>query len=484
MVSRRSNRTRTRARSRSGTGAPAPGDAPPESPPSSSSSAGGRGGGRRLRSHQVAAAIDAAVASCSAGVGRPATRLVEALAAGAGPGRPAAATEEGDDDGHRVVDRALARALVEAVTGAWRLGWQPVDLHRAVERQRGRSHAGVAVQAVAHEALRYRRDELPPRWRQQLDAIGAVVPDDDSGPASGAGAGAVASSPAGTGAWAVGGARSRPAAVAVAIETLAVLRLLPRLPKLGPGPGDQPAGRARPRSDGAGADPRVLHKVTSLLAKAESTSFPDEAEALTAKAQQLMTRHAIDHAMVAAGAAGRSGAGPGVGGRRVGIDDPYGGARFLLLTVVAEANRCRAVWSKYWGFATVFGEEGDLDAVELLYTSLLVQATRAMVAEAPSGPGGAGRTRSFRQSFLVAFARRIGARLQEAADAVTAAAAARSTALVPLLEARREAAAAAADEAFPKIGTTRMSANDAAGWHAGTRAASQAQLDMRGALRE
>jgi hypothetical protein len=427
----------------------------------------------------VAAAIDAAVASCSAGVGRPETRLVEALAAGAGPGRAAAATEEGDDDGHRVVDRALARALVEAVTGAWRLGWQPADLHRAVERQRGRAHARVAVQAVAHEALRYRRDELPARWRQQLDAIGAVVPDDDgSGPA----AGAAASTPPGTGAWAVAGARSRPAAVAVAIETLAMLRLLPRLPKLGPGPGDQPAGRARPRADGAGADPRVLHKVTSLLAKAESTSFPDEADALTAKAQQLMTRHAIDHAMVAAGAA-HTGAGLAVGGRRVGIDDPYGGARFLLLTVVAEANRCRAVWSKYWGFATVFGEEGDLDTVELLYTSLLVQATRAMVAEAPSGRGAAGRTRSFRQSFLVAFSRRIGARLQEAADAVTAAAAARSTALVPLLEARREAAAAAADEAFPRIGTTRMSANDAAGWHAGTRAASQAQLDMRGVLR-
>ena len=475
MASRRTKRSQPRTHSRFGAGTPGTGDAPSSPPPPPGA---GRGGGRRLRSHQVAAAVDAAVASCSAGVGRPATRLVAALAAGVAPGRSG-----GDDEGRRVVDRALARALVEAVGGAWRRGWQPADLHRAVERQRGRAHAGLAVQAVAHEALRYRRDEIPARWRQQLDAIGAAVTDEGASP-PGAGT-ASAGSGSASGAWAVGGARSRPAAVTVAIETVAVLRLLPRLPKLGPAPGEHAAAsaRARPRADGAGADPRVLHKVTALLAKAESTSFPDEAEALTAKAQQLMTRHAIDRAAVVAGAATRSGGAPGVAGRRVGIDDPYGGARFLLLTVVAEANRCRAVWSKYWGFATVFGDDGDIDAVELLYTSLLVQATRAMVAEAPSGRGGPGRTRSFRQSFLVAFARRIGARLQEAADAVTAAAAARSTALVPLLEARSRAAADAADEAFPRIGTTHTSANDAAGWHAGTRAASQAQLDLHGALR-
>jgi hypothetical protein len=478
------------------------------------------GGGRRLRSHQLAAAIDAAVASCSAGVGRPATASVAALAAGivAAPGAPPARARPPDgwppgstrpggdpgqgsgddsDDGHGIgdhaarapgsdagqgpgdaahgpVDRALARALVEAVATAWRLGWQPADLHRAVARLRGRAHARLVVVAIARETAQHPLVDLPARWRLQLDAIGVAVPPDRSAERPGA--------------WAVGGGTSRLAGVTVAVETLAALRSLPRLPRLGPAPGDvAPAARGRPPDRSVGADPGVLHKVTSLLAKAESTSFPDEAEALTAKAQQLMTRHAIDRATLDAGAGSGAGRRGPVGGRRLGIDDPYAGARYLLLSLVADANRCRAVWSKYWGFATVFGDEADLDAVELLYTSLLVQATRAMVAAQRSGgagrAGGGGRTRSYRQSFLIAFARRIGARLREAADAVTSAGAAHSTALVPLFVARRRAAEEAADEAFPRVTATRMSANDAAGWHAGTEAGSRAQLDHHGVLR-
>ncbi|EOD65931.1 DUF2786 domain-containing protein [Amycolatopsis vancoresmycina] len=39
----------------------------------------------------------------------------------------------------------------------------------------------------------------------------------------------------------------------------------------------------------------------ALLAKAESSSFPEEAEALSAKAQELMTRHALDRVLVTAG---------------------------------------------------------------------------------------------------------------------------------------------------------------------------------------
>ena len=40
-------------------------------------------------------------------------------------------------------------------------------------------------------------------------------------------------------------------------------------------------------------------------------------------------------------------------GVRLGIDDPYAQVKATLLAEVAEANRCRAVWSKGFGFATV-----------------------------------------------------------------------------------------------------------------------------------
>jgi hypothetical protein len=45
---------------------------------------------------------------------------------------------------------------------------------------------------------------------------------------------------------------------------------------------------------------------------------------------------------------------------------------------VASANRCRTVWAENLGFVTVVGAETELNVVELLTTSLLVQANRAM----------------------------------------------------------------------------------------------------------
>ncbi|MGH3851670.1 MAG: DUF2786 domain-containing protein, partial [Pseudonocardiaceae bacterium] len=163
----------------------------------------------------------------------------------------------------------------------------------------------------------------------------------------------------------------------------------------------------------SGQDERILEKVRALLAKAESTTFPLEAEALSAKAQELMARHAIDEAM--AGAA-QGGTGENVPtGVRLRVDDPYAGAKTLLLSVVASANRCRAVWSKSLGFSTIMGFESDLEFVKILYTSLLVQVTSAMVAAGPQVDlSGRSRTRSFRQAFLVAYANRIGERLRAA----------------------------------------------------------------------
>ena len=126
----------------------------------------------------------------------------------------------------------------------------------------------------------------------------------------------------------------------------------------------------------------------------------------------------------------------------------------------------------------MFGDEGDLDAVEVLYTSLLVQATRAMVVARPPGPGAGGvaapsgaATRSFRQSFLVAYAHRIGDRLRQVAEATTAEAAAgpEGGGLLPVLARRADAAEAAAAAApFPNLKTfSATAATPRAGWRAG-----------------
>ncbi|WP_341865379.1 DUF2786 domain-containing protein [Kitasatospora cheerisanensis] len=160
----------------------------------------------------------------------------------------------------------------------------------------------------------------------------------------------------------------------------------------------------------------MLGRIRALLAKAESTGFPEEAEALTAKAQELMARHSIDEALLSAG--GPSADEPAA--LRIGVDNPYEGPKTMLLDAVAAANRCRVVWAKEFGFCTLIGFDADLDAVELLYTSLLVQATSAMQrAGSRKHKDGAARTKAFRQSFLVAYAARIRERLAEATERAT-----------------------------------------------------------------
>ena len=373
----------------------------------------------------------------------------------------AALVDEGSQ-GHvaRQVDAVLARCLERAVGEAWQRGWQPADLVQVVGRRLAAAHERVAVEAVAAEARRYARTTLHPRWIAQLVALGA---DSEAAPPDGGPS-----------------AADHAERVRHSLETLSVLLFLPPLPRLCPLPGEAPFGEhaGGMRSAGPGrADPRMLERVRALLAKAESTSFPEEAEALTAKAQELMARHAIDRALLDAA----TGDGASPVGRRLPIDDPYAGAKSLLLSEVAQANRCRSVWSKELGFSTVFGHEADVDSVELLFTSLLVQATAAMTAAGRSvDRWGRSRTRSFRQSFLVAYATRIGARLREAAAAGAAAAEEEHGAsLLPVLAAQDEAVEEACVAAFPELSQRSMAATNASGWYAGLAAAEVASLDAR-----
>lgn len=265
---------------------------------------------------------------------------------------------------------------------------------------------------------------------------------------------------------AVGARRLRaPAAsspIARSVHRLAVLLDLPSLPPVAP-----------PVSSVPGADVAMLAKVRALLVKAESTTFPEEAEALTAKAQELMARHRIDRAAVAGAATG----GRPVG-RRIWIDDPHVNAKARLLTEVAAANRCRSVQLVGLGCSHVVGFPGDLAVVDLLHTSLLVQATAAMAAAGRhTDATGRSRTRSFRSSFLVAFAWRIGQRLREVsteaeADGVTE----HGTGFLPVLARRDAEVETAVDAAFPALTRRAAPTVDPRGWAAGTVAADLADL--------
>lgn len=220
--------------------------------------------------------------------------------------------------------------------------------------------------------------------------------------------------------------------------------------------------------DGAEA---VLAKVRALLAKAESTPFRPEADALTAKAQELIARHRIDASAVSArGGRARPGR------RRIVLDAPYASAKLQVLVAAASANHCRVVTEPGAGVAHVFGFDDDLDAVELLHSSLLLQAARAMLAEgARRDARGRQRTRSFRHSFLVAFGVRIGERLR-AATAEPSSPAHAGAGVLPALRRRDDEVAAAVAEAYPRLGRHRVSFGNPEGLQAGAAAADRADV--------
>ncbi|MFF0744174.1 DUF2786 domain-containing protein [Streptomyces sp. NPDC004111] len=358
--------------------------------------------------------------------------------------------------------RELLRRGEELVRRAWERGWQPADVARLVRRDLDERHAALLVDLVAAENRRHAR--VPDRWQAQLRELGA------DGPVSWGGDERYADALA---------RRERTDRFSLATAVLELFRLLVALPAIepvGPAPGESVPLR---QQRAAAGEPRMLTRIRALLAKAEATGFPEEAEALTAKAQELMARHSVDEAVLAVG---RGGEGAGPGACRIGVDAPYETARAILLDAVATANRCRAVWNSEFGFSTVVGFEADLAAVELLYTSLLVQGTAAMTrAEAAQRAGGRKRTKSFRQSFLTAYASRLGTRLAAATEHVVEEAGAGD--LLPVLAARDVAVTDRAEQMFPRTTSTRVrGVNDLAGWEHGTAAADRASVHGRGGV--
>lgn len=353
----------------------------------------------------------------------------------------------------RTDDLAIAAdcAMSGAISHAWQVGWTPNDLHEYARRTLDAAAAGYLDAAIVLESRQYAVATLHPRWRAEL----AALPTAPSTPQLWD--------------WAVRHDIDRHAVLATVLTVLRLLGTLPVLEKMLPLPGaDQYADTAVDD-----ADAKALARVRGLLAKAEATQFPEEAEALSAKAQELMSRYSLHHAM----RAHEHGRAPDADARRLWIDSPYVIAKSTLVQVVAAANRCRIVCSAKIGFVSVVGADCDLDLVELLATSLLVQANRGMLAAGRHFAGGHTRTRSFRQSFLLAYANRIGERLADTMS--TVAAEVNRDKLLPVLAARSRATDELTDRLFPRVVERTVSGTNGAGTTAGRIAADLAQLEVR-----
>jgi hypothetical protein len=364
----------------------------------------------------------------------------------------------------RVIDAAIMSVLRSQVANAWTNGWLPVDVYEMTRRRRGELTANLAMDVIADDTMQHPAATIHPRWNRQLDQLGVQLWWRLDRPHLSQ--------------WADRHQLDRQTALSVAVELASLLMTLGRLPTLVPPPGravvtdaERPAGKV---------DEKMLAKVRALLAKAESTSFSEEAEALSAKAHELMTRYSLERAMTEPTLEK-----PTASASRTWLDAPYIGAKAVLIGEVASAHRCRTVSYEKLGFVTVLGDDADVAAVELLTTSLMVQATRAMLGGGRHvSVTGRSRTRSFRHSFLVAYAARIGERLRGITEQNVAAT---GNDLVPVFAARKEAV----DDLFDSLFGTRVvrrsiAIGNAAGYNAGRAAADHASLrpEQRAVARE
>ncbi|CAM3430452.1 DUF2786 domain-containing protein [Nocardioides dubius] len=165
------------------------------------------------------------------------------------------------------------------------------------------------------------------------------------------------------------------------------------------------------------SDHPILAKIRKLLAKAENdAATPQEAEAYTAKAAELIAAYGIDQALLDADRATSA----GTGDRVLNLDPPYARDKADLLATVSAHYGCQAVQiaertpdGTRWALH-LFGHDADLERTELLFTSLLLQAATWMVrAPVPRGESAA----AFRRSWLAGFRGAIGTRLAAAEEA-------------------------------------------------------------------
>jgi len=155
----------------------------------------------------------------------------------------------------------------------------------------------------------------------------------------------------------------------------------------------------------------IIDRVRALLAKAESSPYPAEADTFMAKAQAMIQQYALDDAVL-------HGSDPStIGHDELTMTGSYSRERSMIWGAVAMANRCRVLtMSKHGSSAVasliVIGRPSDRELVKVVATSLEVQAMRRMAdlnldrsSEAPVVQ---------RRSFLRGFASEVASRLRRA----------------------------------------------------------------------
>lgn len=180
--------------------------------------------------------------------------------------------------------------------------------------------------------------------------------------------------------------------------------------------------------EAAGAPASKLDLVRKLLAKAESTDSPHEAEALNERAAQLIAQYGIDRAMLAADGQG----GDEIVDKVIMITRPFAEQITDLLWNIAYPLRAKGRLIKRWNPKSgpkakggvprggwdyglrLFAYQSDLDRIEMLYVSLRNQALAGVSRITDYSTSFGQAQKAERQSYLEGFASAIFNRLARA----------------------------------------------------------------------
>jgi Protein of unknown function (DUF2786) len=158
-------------------------------------------------------------------------------------------------------------------------------------------------------------------------------------------------------------------------------------------------------------DDKMLERVRRLLSKAEGATTESERDAYNAKAAELIARYGIEEALLAAAESGPQ----QPADRVVDLEPPYARDKASLLSAVAGPLGVRGVLRSTRSTAGtrlsmhLFGMNSDLERVDVLFTSLLVQAAYGLAVARPADAFES--VAAYRRSWMLGFAYTIQQRL-------------------------------------------------------------------------
>lgn len=223
-----------------------------------------------------------------------------------------------------------------------------------------------------------------------------------------------------------------------------------------------------------------LERVRKLLALAEnSAATAAEAESFTAKAAELIAEYGIDEALLSAAAPEKS----HIERKVMTFHAPYADQKAslaynvgLILGVKGVANAARDSSGKKIVHFHMFGQHADIVRVDMLVTSLMMQAARdVMRTGIPWGEDKAAYRRSWWLGFTSAIAGRLRTAEREARLQAEDRFAAVGTSSALVVRDRDTQAEEAMREAFPNL-TVRRSRTSGSGAGAGHAAGQRANL--------